>query len=163
MHILLKTSVAAAIALTGLANAPAHAGEDIVVQSAAAMEEWSQSVTHSLDRRLLLSKKAMRADTVNGFVQLRFTLDDRGKAQDIRVYHSSGDSLTDRVASYAVRSLPNLDEAPVRDVHEKTFQANIIFADGFAEYSELSRELAQSEAKRIAFGGEEEEVVALGG
>ncbi len=165
MHTLIKTTFAAGAAMATLVlTAPAIAqDEQIVVESAAAMEAWTDVTERSLNRKLIGSERAMRVKPKSGIVQLRFTLDEEGRADNFKVYSSSGNNRTDKVAKRAVQSLSNLAEVPVRNARAQTFQANIIFANSEREHEELATILAKREAKRIAMGGSETTVVAFGG
>ena len=162
MKTLMTTTLAAALSVA--AFSPAIAGEQgtIVVESESAMQEWQQDVGRSLDRRLVAVAKQTRIGTVSGIVQLRFTLDVSGKAQDIEVLNGSGDFRTDLVAKRAVRGLSQLAEAPVADASSQTFQANIIFADDEVTYSKLAKALAKSEKVRMAQADSERGVISFG-
>ncbi|WFL78380.1 TonB family protein [Altererythrobacter arenosus] len=160
----MKTTLAAALAFAALTPAvPALAGEQSILVETAAMESWTESVQQTLDRRLIDSVWAARVEPVSGIVQLRFQLDEQGRATDLEVYRSTGHRRTDTVAARAVRHLRNLDEVPVSNPHQRTFQANIIFAQNPEEFAALEQELARSEASRLALGNDEASVVVLGG
>ena len=165
MKTLIKTAFASALALGAVtATAPAIAGDnDIIVQSQAAMEEWSQGVTRSLNRQLVAAERFSSTTPKPGIVQIRFTLDDNGNAENFKLYRSSGHNGTDNVAKRAVRKLRKLDEAPVSDVANRTFQANVIFAADRTEHRKLAAKLDKMERSRLARGGPEAEVVTLGG
>lgn len=168
MNILTKTAFASALALGAFtATTPAIAGDagqdGIVVQSQAAMEEWSQDVTRSLNRGLIQSERFSNTRPQSGIVQVRFTVDADGKAENVSLYRSSGHSPTDRVATRAVRWIARLDDAPVQNLTDQTFQANIIFAPDAQEHEVLARKLEQMESARIASSGTEASVVTLGG
>lgn len=165
MHTLIKTTLAAASALAAASlTVPATAGDEpILVQPTAAMEDWTETTERALDKRLIDAVWLSRINPTSGIVQLRFSLNDDGRANDIEVYRSSGQRRTDRVAMRAVRSLANLDEVPVDNPRAQTFQANIIFANTLQEHQALTEELAKVEAKRLARGESERSVVSLGG
>ncbi len=165
MNTLTKTAFASALALGAFtATTPAIAGDDgIVVQSQAAMEEWSQDVTRSLNRGLIQSERFSNTRPKSGIVQVRFTVGADGKAENVSLYRSSGHAPTDRVATRAVRWIARLGDAPVQNLRDQTFQANIIFAPDAPEHEALARKLEQMESARIASSGAEESVVTLGG
>ena len=168
MNTLIKTAFASALALGAFTAAtPAIAGDTgqdgIVVQSQAAMEEWSQDVTRSLNRGLIQSERFSNTRPQSGIVQVRFTVDADGKAENVSLYRSSGHAPTDRVATRAVRWIASLDDAPVQNLSDQTFQANIIFAPDTHEHAKLAKKLEKMEAARIASSGAEASVVTLGG
>ena len=165
MKSIIRNTLAPAMALGALAaTVPATAGDqDIVVQSQPAMEQWSRDVTRSLNRQLVNVERLNNAVPRPGIVQVRFTLDENGRASDMTLLRSSGHAGTDSLAQKAVRKLRHLDEAPVRDVRGKLFQANIIYARDGYERDQLADELARSERSRIALGVNEAEVLSFGG
>lgn len=165
MNTLFKTTLASALTLGAItATTPAIAGEsDIIVQSQAAMEEWSQDATRSLNRGLIQSERFSSTRPQSGIVQVRFTVDADGKAENLSLYRSSGHSGTDKVATRAVRRIGNLADAPVRDASRQTYQANIIFASDVDEHAKLAKKLDKMEQARLARGNSEEEVVSFGG
>ncbi|HSM53733.1 MAG TPA: energy transducer TonB [Erythrobacter sp.] len=160
MQTLIKTSLAAALSLAAIS--PALADEQIVVHSQAEMEQWKADVTRNLDRRLELAQRQMNATPRSGIVQLRFTLDENGRAENFQTLTSSGDRSTDMVATRAVRRVDNLDEAPIANADGQTFQANIIFANDFGEHDKLKAKLAKMESARLARNESEGKVVSFG-
>ncbi len=162
MQTLMKTTLAAALSIAAFSPAIAGDKQPIVVQSEAAMQEWQGDVTRTLNRRLVSLANLTRTNTVNGIAQIRFTLDEDGMPQDIEVYSSTGDGRTDRVAKRAVRGLTRLDEAPVTDAAQRTFQANIIFADSVERHEKLAEKLAMSETARLAKAEGEGSVISFG-
>lgn len=151
----------AALVLAGLAT-PALAGsEPIVVQSEAAMEAWTAEVTKDLERQLYLAQHKPGYLPKNGIVQLRFTLNDKGKAHNFEYMQKTGNMLTDRLARDAVRRLQDLDEAPVRNARDQTFVANIIFAESREQRDEFAKQLAKSERERLAANGGERTYIAI--
>lgn len=151
MNTLIKSGLAAALSLA--IAAPAFAGDDqIVVNQPAAMKAWSKEVSRSLSLKLLAAEKNTRITPRSSIVQLRFTLDEDGRAHEFETYRSSGDRGTDIVAQRAVRSLRGLDRVPVADAGSRKFQANIVFARNDDEFSDLVGELRDSERQRMARG-----------
>lgn len=160
MQTLIKTSLAAALSLAAIS--PALADEQIVVQSQAEMDQWQADVTRNLDRRLEVVQEQANVTPKSGIVQLRFTLDANGRAENIQTLTSSGDRSTDMVAKRAVRWLGNLDDAPIANAEGQTFQANIIFAQDFREYGSLEAKLAKMENARLARNDGDSKVVSFG-
>lgn len=142
--------------------APASAGDDILVTSTSAMQEWQQEVTRDLDQRLLLAEKYTTGRANSGIVQIRFELDENGRPANLEtVYNSSGVS-GQRTANWAVRRLSDLDEAPVANVAGARFQANIIFADNQKQKAEYVAQLRESRSTRFAASDGEAPVIQLG-
>jgi TonB family protein len=162
MQTLIKTSLAAALGLAAITPAAAD-DTPILVESAAAMDEWRTDVSRSLDRRLRNIDQLDPARPRSGIVQLRFTLDEDGRAENLEVVRSSTNYRAEKIATRAVRGLTKLDQAPVADVGSRTFQANVIFARTFEELDELKAKLAKLETARLALADEEEDVILLGG
>ncbi len=159
---ILSFSSAAALGLLALAPAQAESNP-IVVESQEAMAEWQADVNRSLNNRLYAATSSYRSQPESGIVQVRFTVDAEGNAQNIELIKGTGDRSTDRVAERAVSRVSYLDEAPVRDIQSRTFQANIIFARNHEEHDELKAKLAKLETARLALADEEEDVILLGG
>ncbi len=158
----LLAPAALALACATAVSAPALAGDEpIVVQSEAAMENWSAEITRDLNRQLYLSQPTPGYQPRNGIVQLRFTLNEKGNAHDFKFLQKTGHMLTDRLARDAVRKLRDLDEAPVYNVHEQTFVANIIFAESRKQRDEFAAELAKSERARLAANGGQRTYIAI--
>lgn len=142
--------------------APASAGDDILVTSTSAMQEWQQEVTRDLDQRLLLAEKFTSRRPQSGIVQIRFELDENGKPVNLdTVYNSSGVS-GERTASWAVRRLSNLDEVPVANASGARFQANIIYAESPQQKAEYLAELRETRNTRFAASDGEAPVIQLG-
>ncbi|MEE1876603.1 energy transducer TonB [Altererythrobacter litoralis] len=160
MQTLIKTSLAAALSLAAIS--PALADEQIVVHSQAEMDQWQADVTRNLDRRLEAAQHDTNVTPKSGIVQLRFTLDENGRAENFQTLTSSGDRSTDMVATRAVRRLGNLDDAPVANAEGQTYQANIIFADNMREHDRLQAKLAKMESAHLARSESEGKVVSFG-
>lgn len=158
---LIKTITAAALGVAAVS--PAMADEaDIVVQSTAAMEEWSADTARSLDRRLVNAERLSRVSPVSGIVQVRFELDDDGNPENLDVISSSGHRSTDGLAKRAVKGLRDLGGVPVANAGDQTFQANIIFASNEGEYAKLAYKLEKLETARLARNDAEGGVISFG-
>lgn len=143
----------------GVLSSPAVGQELVVtVTPPTEMGVWSKTVTRNLDRRLVRSGIGY----ASGIVQLRFTLDEEGHPENILLYRSSGNRHTDRVAINAVRGLNRLNESPVPNVYEQTFQANIVFAMEQHEYEQFTEELRLSEIERLAHATTETDIISFG-
>ncbi len=154
----------AALAVAGIAVpvTPALAGDEpIVVLSEAAMKEWSKDVSSDLGRQLYFAQHRPGFQPVEGIVQMRFTLDAQGNAQDFKVVRSTGHKMTDRVAKLALKRVDGFKEAPVKDVLNQTFLANVIFAKSEESHAELAAQLAASERERLAANGGNQIYVAI--
>ena len=157
-------SFSGAAALSLMAVAPVNADDQtIIVESKEAMAAWQSDVTRSLNNQLLSERSTPRRAIESGIVQLRFTIDENGDAQNFELLSGTGDRATDRAAQRAVSRVSHLEDAPVRDIQSRTFQANIIFAKSPEEQDELMAKLAKSERVRLARAAEEREVIMFGG
>lgn len=167
MTILKKTAAAlVCAALTLPLASPAVAGEgapDFVVQSEAAMKTWQKETTKDLNRYLQGAPVPVGTKLRSSIVQVRFTLDERGKAKNIEVVGGDGNGTAKRVARYAVRRLGNLNEVPIRKPQSAQFLANIIFADNPEQHSQLIAQLARGESSRFALVSPDENTILLGG
>ena len=152
-----------------LATAPAFAGEDkqdypaIEVTSKSEMQRWKKQVSRRLDQALLRTEQRQSGAPDSGIVQVTFELGANGRADNVSVYSNSADRTAARIAKQAIKRLPNLADAPVTNVREARFLANIIFADDQLEHSQLAEALAQSERARLASGADQDDVIVLGG
>ena len=154
--------IAAALCALPLAS-PAAAGEgdDIVVSSRAAMEQWQAETTASINRALLRDPASRRVPTNNAIVEVAFTLGADGQADNIRIVGGEGNWAARHAAKYAVRSLDRLGEVPVRNARGQKFVANIIFADNKETHKKLSARLENTREQRLAEAGED--TIVLGG
>ncbi len=150
---LLAPAALALAAMSGFASPALAKQEPIVVLSEAAMESWSSEITKDLERQLYFAQHRPGYQPKNGVVQLRFTLNAEGKAHGFEYMQKTGNKMTDRLAKEAVRRLRDLDEAPVENVLEQTFVANIIFAKSIEQRDAFAAELAASERERLAQNG----------
>ncbi|WP_209348844.1 energy transducer TonB [Pontixanthobacter sp. CEM42] len=165
MSTLMKTGLALGLAasLTPIAaNAGATPSQDIVVRSQSAMEQWASDTTRDLNRQLNIGAKHKNLGSAQGIVQVRFETDASGKPVNLEVYRSSGNPTADRTATWAVRRLDGLNDAPVNNAAGARFQANIIFANTRADKQRFVAELATSERVRLARSVAESEVISLG-
>lgn len=163
MKTLINTAFAVALSATALTPAIAQsAQEDIVVSPNRAMEAWRDNVSRKLNRNLDLADSWGKDTSDSGIVQVRFTLDERGRPVDLETYRSSGSVSADRAAMWAVSRLTGLDGGPARIGKNATFQANIIFAQTHVERDMLAEKLAWIEKARLARGSSERDVIALG-
>ena len=124
---------AAAAALMFLAPAVSAGEKDSIVVSASAMDEFRADTTRALDRNLALAERHTGRNPQSGIVQIRFTLDERGKPTGLKAISNSGGHAALRNAKWAVARLSGLDAAPVRSASRATFQANIVFAENEEE------------------------------
>lgn len=162
MQTFIKTALAAALSIAAIS--PAMAGDEpIVVHSEAAMKQWQADVTRSFDRRLANAERQMLIRPANGIVQLRFTLDADGKPEDIETITSSGHRGTDAIARRAVQGLDQLDEAPVTNVADQVFIANVIFAQDSDQKTRLAAKLAKMEGARLAMSTDGTSAISFGG
>lgn len=151
---------------TGLvAASPALADEDaqIEVKSPSEMKLWKKDVSRQLDRALKRTPGRASLAPSSGVVQIAFELDSDGRADNLKIRSNSANWSAARTAMRAVKRVRNLADAPVANVQEARFLANIIFADDLAERENLARALAKTERTRIASGEAEDDVVVLGG
>ena len=157
----LATSMALGLALPGIATA-GDQDAPIVVQSQAAMAEWQAEVNADLSRNMMRVGRTPN-HTPRGVVQVAFTLDADGSPTDFVTYSSSGDRRTDRAARLALSRLDNLDAAPVSNVGNARFIANMIFANSPADHKTLTAQLDKREKARLARGDAMSEAITLGG
>ena len=162
----LASRLAAAIVLLAVplgASASMADDQDIVVRSDKALEEWKAEITSDLDKSLRhpsLNRRGMLPR--ESIVQVAFTLDAEGDADDVRIYSTDGNSAANHIAVRAVKRLRNLDEVPVTNPQETKFLANIIFANSERSFERLSERLQASERQRIAAEGSKRTYIALG-
>ena len=163
MNTLNKLAFAPAIAMAALAI-PASAGDDqgIVVTSPGKMSEWKADMNAKLDRHLIRADGLRGDQPMSAIVQVRFTLDEAGKPTNVRTIHHSGARRAERAARIAVGNLRGFEDAPVTNLQDATFQANIIFARNFAERNELRAEMSRLDRERFAANGRSD-VILLGG
>ena len=164
LHLFAAPVLALGLALP-LATSPALAGQDtqIEVTSERDMKQWKKTVSRQLDRALAPRPGNRALQPQSGIVQIAFEVDAQGKPENLKLKTNSANKSAARLAMQAVKRINNMDEAPLSDVSEARFLANIIFADTYAEREELSRTLEKSERARLASGNAEDEVIVLGG
>ena len=151
--------------LAPLAASPALAGDKapIEVTSMPEMKQWQSDVSRQLDRALERAPGRYASVPDSGVVQVAFKLGEDGRPQNLKTLSNSADWAAERMAIRAVERLNRLAEAPVPNVQDRSFLANIIFADNRAQYRELARSLAQPERARIASSAAGDDFLVLGG
>ncbi|WP_432201352.1 hypothetical protein ACRAQ7_03905 [Erythrobacter sp. W53] len=170
MHYIVKTSLAAASAFaltaTFAASAKAPSGEDILVNSpkgmAKQMESWRQNATRDLNRKLELADRFRKTARPQGIVQVRFELDQDGRAVNMWTQSNTAGTSGEKAAKWAIRRMRSLDDAPGAGTNGRTFQANIIFATSLRQKEQLAAKLGKMERSRLAAGGAADAVVILG-
>lgn len=151
---------ACVVSLLPVTAAAAKQGDDIVVSSSTAMRQWQKQTTAELDRALMI--EPMGATTENAIVQIAFTLDEDGKADNLQFYNRDGTNLERGVAKRAIQSLDHLGDVPVDHPREARFLASIIFANDAASYRKLRTRLAKMEEARMASADGRRQYLALG-
>ncbi len=168
MKLLGKSATAALLgaALTLPLSAPVAAGETqtgFVVQSEAAMTQWQKETTQDLNRALRGAPLPAATTIKSSIVQVRFTLDERGKADNVEVVGGNGNRAAKRAARYAVRRLGTLNDIPLSNPQGARFLANIIFADNTDQHEQLAAELNRPDNTRFALVSPDANTVLLGG
>ncbi len=161
-----STAALLCAALTLPLATPAAADEsatDFVVQSEVAMTKWQKETTADLNRYLMGAPHQLGTKLKSSIVQVSFTVDERGKADNVEVVGGNGNLAAKRAARYAVRRLGNLDEVPVQQPQNAKFLANIIFADDLVQHKRLIAELERDNNPRFALVRPDETTVLLGG
>lgn len=149
--------MAALLPVTALAEGQ---GEDIVVSSGSAMQQWQQRTTAELNRALM--REPPGATTENAIIQITFTLGEDGKAANPQFYNRDGSFLERSMAKRAIMSLDHLADVPVADREDARFLASIIFANDPRSYTKLQRRLRKMEQARIASRDDRRQYLALG-
>lgn len=149
--------MAALLPVTASAEGP---GEDIVVNSVSAMQQWQQRTTAELNQALM--REPLGATTENAIIQITFTLGEDGKATEPRFYNRDGSSLERSMAKRAIMSLENLADVPLVDRENARFLASIIFANDPRNYTKLQARLRKMEQARIASRDGRRQYLALG-
>lgn len=165
-HINISTGSLRAIALAMLLALPTAASassdsDDIVVRSQSPMDEWTSQTSAELNRALSRGINA-RGQPDNAIVQVTFTLDDNGKAENLEFLSREGNLFNRDMARRAIRRLKNLDQVPVEDVQSAQFLANIIFANNERVHTDLSSRLEKMETARLASKERAATYIALG-
>lgn len=160
--VLARSALGASVLLLMPAMASASdQGDDIVVSSGSAMEQWQRQTTAQLDRRLSHGAP-LRTDTRNTIVQITFTRGDDGKPDNVQFYNREGSWQERSIAKRAVKSLDNLDLVPIATSEEPNFLASIIFANDERSLDMLRERLDKMESARLASAGPQAKYLALG-
>ena len=165
-HINISTGSLRAIALAMLLALPTAASassdsDDIVVRSQSPMDEWTSQTTAELNRALSTGLNS-RGQPNNAIVQVTFTLDENGQADDLEFLKGKGNRHSRDMARRAIRRLKNLDQVPVANAEDAQFLANIIFANNERVHTELASELEEMETARLASTERAATYIALG-
>lgn len=153
---------AAAVSLI-IGAAPTFAKQDsqpILVDAGSLTQQWADDLSHDLDRQLRAVRVSPFDVLPNGLVQIRFEVHD-GQAVNVRVHRPSGDRWLDRAAMKSVAHLDGIPAIPYEVDGQRTVQANIITARSDKAFDELSEELRDVEAARMASAGPDQMVIAL--
>lgn len=149
--LILSTAAAATMLAVPLSS------QEIIV-SAQSEETFVEEVTKDLDTQL----RRMRLDprwTPSGIVKVRFHAEADGTPRDLVTYQSSGSRRLDREVMRAVSKLDSLAPLPASAGYDPIIQANVIVADSKSEFENLNKDLAESEARRLASGDAGERAV----
>jgi predicted lipoprotein len=150
------------IAVPFAATASDDDGDDIIVRSQPALEQWKAETSRDLDRQLARAPTFRNAQINNAIVQVTFSAGEDGRPTDVELYRSDGNWAANKIALRAVGRLHNLDEVPVVYPQDAQFIANIIFATSDRNYARLSDKLEKSEQERMASSGAARTFIALG-
>ncbi|QIG54020.1 energy transducer TonB [Altererythrobacter sp. BO-6] len=139
-----------ALALAGALFPAPLVSQDITVKpGASSTESFVAEVSQELDQEL--GRIALPAHYFRGgLAQVRFQVDEQGQAENVTLYHRSGDRIVDRAALTAVARLDSIGALPAGYPDDQVIQANIIVAQSEGQLGKLKRQLAQREAARIA-------------
>ena len=140
----------AALAFAGALFAAPLASQDITVKpGASSTESFVAEVSQELD--LELEKISLPVHYFRGgLAQVRFQIDAQGQAENVTLYHRSGDHAVDRAALRAVARLDSIGALPAGYPDDQVIQANIILARSDSQMESLKRQLARREEARIA-------------
>lgn len=138
------------------------ASSQIVVTPAAEIDAMVEKVSRDLDRQLAKAADFRGVGSGNGIAIVRFQTDENGTPENLSIYRKSGTGVLDRVALNAVHNLRTLDSAPSSLSDDQVYQANIIFADNRRSQDQLTEQLAEEEAARLASSPAERHILALG-
>ncbi len=148
MKNLLFVAIATSLAIppTGLlAKRP-----DIVVSSGRSIDNFVEDVATDLNRELNRYRHTTGLYEGTGVAQVLFECSPDGKPTKITMYSRSRYASVDRRARNAVSKIRTLHPLPQGVGQDQLYLANIIIADDLDEFDQLSAELKQREAKRIA-------------
>lgn len=129
-----------------------------IVVSARSDQAFVEDVSKDLDSQL----RRMRIDhrwTPSGIVKVRFQAGPDGRPVAMETYESSGSKRLDRRVQNAVGRIDSLLPLPASAGPDPIIQANVIVASGRRSRESLERELAESEARRLASNDPEERAV----
>ena len=165
MTSLLKFTAVPAVALAGALSLTSTASAEEATPSilVTEMDQWQADATRRLNRALERNPINRRGAPAPGIVQLTFSLDEDGRPKNIAVRQNSANRAALESATYAVRRMGDLSDAPVANVGQTKFIANVIFADTLKERRELAQSLAASERARLALAEEGQTYIAIGG
>lgn len=130
--------------------------------SGAAMEQWQQETTAALNRWLARAPSLERRRPNEAIVQVAFTVNDLGQADDIRLLPGSGNWSANSAARYAVERLDTLGSMPASTSGQQRLLANIIFFRTEKAREQLLRELDRSERLRLSSFSAERDYLAIG-
>ena len=160
---LARNAIGAAILVAIPASALASQnGDDIIVRSQAALEEWRKDTSSDLNRLLARTDIVKRGKPNNAIVQVTFDIGEDGKAENIQLYNDEGNWAAERHAIYAVKRLRGLDEVPVTNPQDAQVLANIIFSSNRMNHDRLFERLEKMERARMASKDEASTYIALG-
>lgn len=143
---------------------PSHAQDvqdTIEVRASSPMQQWQARTTDALNRNLSRAPALQRGFANEAIVQVAFTVDEKGRASDLRVLPGDGNFTARRAASFAVRRLQTLASMPAQS-EGRNVLANIIFYDNERSLRALEDRLFAAERERVASNGRFSDHVAIG-
>lgn len=163
MHISNFTILLPAAALLAL-PVPSYAQDvqdTIEVRASSPLQQWQARTTDALNRNLTRAPAMQKGFANDSIVQIAFTVDEKGRASDMRILPGDGNYTARRSAAFAVRRLHTLASMP-GDSEGRNVLANIIFYDDEHSLRELEERLFASEMARMASKGSLSKYVAIG-
>ena len=134
---------------------------DIVVSSGRSIDNFVEDVATDINRELNRKSYRMRAIQGTGVAQVLFESSPYGEPINLKMYRHARDEGVNRLARRAVSRIRSLHPLPQGVDQDQLYLANIIIANDAREYDQLSRDLNQREAQRIASAKGDRKVFAF--
>lgn len=138
-NIFFQASALAALVTFAVTPASLIAGQPIDVHAnvGPSITAWSSAVSQDLDRSLtaIASAPLQHRRLPNGFVSVRFRLNEAGRAEAIEIARKSGSAELDGIGRRAVARLQSVHPLPAGVGKDQVFEANIVIAADAVEYA----------------------------
>lgn len=157
---ILNLATFTALLLIGV-SADARDRDITVVAKPLTLAAWSKNITAKIEDGLHYPSRMGSGRSVSGIVSVRFHCSDTDAPTDVVVYRKSGERSLDVAATRAVSQIRTLHPMPLNLKSDQQYEANILFAESYAESVDLMAKMRKEAIRRNAWFSDSSRAIAL--